>query len=180
MRFERVQSGLLLCVLSAVCLAVVCGCDKPAATPAVPKTVEYVTAGFDKLAGYNFEMTDDLLMQRTNVAATSTADAQIPATIKALNNQRVTLRGFMLPLKVEDGRVTELLIMKDQSMCCYGATPKINEWVSVTIKGRGVKPVMDVPVTLFGTLRVGEQRENGYLVSIYRMDGERMETEEGN
>ena len=180
MRFERIQHGLLLCAAAAVCLVLVCGCDKPSAAPAAPKTVEYAPAGFDKLAGYNFEMTDDLLMQRTNTAATATADAQIPAAIKALNNQRVSVRGFMLPLRVEDGRVTELLIMKDQSMCCYGATPKIHEWVSVTVKGRGVKPVMDVPVTLFGTLRVGEQRENGYLVSIYRMDGERMETEEEN
>ena len=80
----------------------------------------------------------------------------------------------MLPLKVEGGVVTELLIMRDQSMCCYGAVPKIHEWVSVKMTGAGVKPIMDQPVTLFGTLRVGEMRENGYLVGIYRMDGERM------
>ena len=38
----------------------------------------------------------------------------------------MTIKGFMLPLKVEKGVVTELLIMRDQSMCCYGVTPKIN------------------------------------------------------
>ena len=79
----------------------------------------------------------------------------------------------MLPLKVEGGLVTEMLIMKDQSMCCYGATPRINEWVSVKMKG-GVKPLMDEPVTLMGTLKVGETRENGYLVGIYAMDGDKM------
>ena len=70
--------------------------------------------------------------------------------------------------------MTELLIMKDQSMCCYGAVPKIHEWVSVKMSGKGVKPVMDQPVTLQGKLHVGEMRENGYLTGIYRLEGERM------
>ena len=56
----------------------------------------------------------------------------------------------MLPLKVEQGLVTEMLIMKDQSMCCYGTSPKITEWVSVKMAGKGVKPIMDQPVTLRG------------------------------
>jgi hypothetical protein len=81
----------------------------------------------------------------------------------------------MLPLKVEGGLVTELLIMKDQSMCCYGSTPKLNEWVSIKMIGAGVKAIMDQPVTLFGRLHVGEMRENGYLVGIYNMDGEKMQ-----
>jgi len=34
--------------------------------------------------------------------------------------------------------------------------------------------VLDVPITFFGTLRVGEVLENGYLVGIYEMDGERL------
>ena len=72
----------------------------------------------------------------------------------------------MLPLKVEDSLVTEMLIMRDQSMCCFGSVPKINEWVSIRMTGKGVQPVMDEPV--------GEIRENGYLVGIYEMDGERM------
>ena len=80
----------------------------------------------------------------------------------------------MLPLKVEKGAVTEMLILRDQSACCYGATPKITEWVSVRMKEDGVAPVMDEPVTIYGTLRVGEVRENGYLVGIYEMDGEKL------
>ena len=80
----------------------------------------------------------------------------------------------MLPLKVEGGLITELLIMRDQSMCCYGTVPKINEWVSVKMTGKGVKPIMDQAVTLYGKLHVGEIRENGYLVGIYQLDGEKM------
>jgi hypothetical protein len=142
----------------------------------------YPSVGFDKLAGYAIELPDDLLGPVTNdVAAVSArTEALIPTMVKGFNTKRVSLKGFMLPLKVEGGLVTELLIMKDQSMCCYGTVPRINEWVSIKMIGAGVKPVMDQPVTLFGTLHVGEMRENGYLVGIYRMDGERMAGPEEN
>jgi hypothetical protein len=42
---------------------------------------------------------------------------------------------------------------------------------------KGVKPVMDQPVTMFGKLKVGEMRENGYLVGIYEMAGDKMESD---
>lgn len=148
-------------------------------TSATRKIGQYDVVGFDKLASYGFEVSDELLAPATNSAAmTQRVDSQIPATVKAFNNQPVALTGFMLPLKVEGGLVTELLIMRDQSMCCYGVQPKINEWVSVKMSKTGVKPIMDQPVTLFGKLHVGEMRENGYLVGIYAMDGDKMETPE--
>ena len=134
---------------------------------------EFAVVGFDKLSTFKYEVPDDVV---TNAPAADLKDPdqQIPATVKAYNGKRVSLKGFMLPLKVEGGLVTELLIMRDQSMCCYGAVPKINEWVSVKMTSKGVKPVMDQAVTLSGTLKVGAIRENGYLVGIYQMDGEKM------
>jgi hypothetical protein len=143
-------------------------------TAAAPSAVSggYAPVGFEQLSGYQIEISDELLGPQTNKTVL-TADGQIPEPIKELNNRRISLRGFMLPLKVEGGLVTEMLIMKDQSMCCYGSTPRINEWVSVKMKN-GVKPLMDEPVTLMGTLKVGETRENGYLVGIYAMDGDKM------
>ena len=149
------------------------------ATTAIPTPSQgdpFTQIGFDKLAGYLFDVPDDLLAPASNQLAQATAktEAQIPADVKAFDKKRVAIKGFMLPLKVEGGKVTELLIMKDQSMCCFGAVPKINEWVSVKMAGGGVKPFMDQPVTFYGTLHVGETRENGYLVGIYSMDGEKM------
>jgi len=139
---------------------------------APPPVSGYAPVGFEQLSGYQIEISDELLGPQTNKTVL-TADGQIPGPIKELNNKKISLRGFMLPLKVEGGLVTEMLIMKDQSMCCYGSTPRINEWVSVKMKN-GVKPLMDEPVTLMGTLKVGETRENGYLVGIYAMDGDKM------
>jgi hypothetical protein len=145
----------------------------PSGAPASEaKPGEPLMLGFEKLASFNYEMPDDI--NNTNAADTAQSASQIPDTVRALDKKSIGLKGFMLPLKVEGGLVTELLIMRDQSMCCYGTVPKINEWVSVKMTGKGVKPIMDQPVTMFGTLHVGEIRENGYLVGIYHLDGEKM------
>ena len=143
---------------------------------------DFTSAGFDILSGYNIEISDDLLGPVTNdlAAVSAKTEALIPPKVKAFDKKRVALKGFMLPLKVEGGLVTEMLIMKDQSMCCYGTVPKIHEWVSIKMTEKGVKPMMDQPVTLFGKLHVGEMRENGYLTGIYRMDGEKMAAPEEN
>jgi hypothetical protein len=144
--------------------------------PTLTNAAGFAEIGFDRLSGYNFEMTDDILGPATNdvAAVAAKTDAQIPETVKAFDKQRVAVRGFMLPLKVEGGLVSEFLVMKDQSMCCYGTVPKINEWISVKMAEKGVRPFMDQPAIFLGTLHVGEMRENGYLVGIYRMDGEKM------
>ena len=131
----------------------------------------YATIGFDKLASYNFVVDDAPL---TNQVADKAND-QIPTRVKSLDDTKVSIKGFMLPLKVADGSVTEFLIMKDQSMCCFGTVPKITEWVSVKTT-KGVKPIMDQPISILGTLHVGALRENGYLVGIYQMDGDKLDT----
>lgn len=130
---------------------------------------DFTPVGFDVLASYNFEVPDGPSTNKTE-----TADAQIPAKVKAFDKKKVSLTGFMLPLKVESGTVTEFLLLKDQSMCCYGATPKITEWVSVKTGPKGFKSVMDQPITIQGTLHIGAVRENGYLIAIYLMDGEKL------
>ena len=145
-----------------------------------PGSDKAVPLSFDQLGGYTFEVTDELLGPVTNdlAAAAQKTNSKIPESVKSFDQKKVALRGFMLPLKVEGGLVTEMLIMKDQTMCCYGVTPRINDWVSVRMKSKGVRPLMDLPVTLSGTMRVGEMRENGYLVGIYSMDGETLEAPE--
>ncbi len=152
----------------------------PPAAPSPSNPGQSVSLSFDQLAGYTFEVSDELLGPVTNdVAAVSEkTNAKIPENVKSFDRKKVALKGFMLPLKVEGGLVTEMLIMKDQSMCCYGTTPRINDWVSVKMKNKGVRPTMDLPVTLSGTMRIGEMRENGYLVGIYSMDGEEMDAPE--
>lgn len=127
--------------------------------------------GFDKLAGFQY-----VVPEYTGTTPPPLPDTnQIPASVKALDGKTVAVKGFMLPLKVKEGKVTELLLMRDQSMCCFGAVPKINEFLTVKMSGGGTKAVMDQAVTLVGKLKVGEFSENGYLLGIYQMDADRAE-----
>jgi hypothetical protein len=169
---EPAKSATLVETVANAPAAPVAPSPAPVPTPTAKADGEFAEVGFDFLAGFEYAMPDE-----TNVSTNAPAQPakeQIPPNIKALDKKRVALKGFMLPLKVEGGLITELLIMRDQSMCCYGTVPKINEWVSVKMINKGVKPVMDQAITLYGALKVGEMYENGYLVGIYQLDGEKM------
>jgi len=48
------------------------------------------------------------------------------------------------------------------------------------LPGVHLKRIMDVPITIFGKLHVGEYRENGRLRAIYMLDGEKMEAPKGS
>ncbi|MSU85680.1 MAG: DUF3299 domain-containing protein [Pedosphaera sp.] len=147
--------------------------NTPAAKPG------FASVGFDVLATFKYEVPEDAPASKTNAPAAD-PDTQIPAKVKAFSGKKVAVKGFILPLKVEGGLVTELLLMRDQSMCCFGIVPKINEWIAVKMTTSGIKPVMDQAVTLYGTLKVGAMRENGYLVGIYQMDADTIDRPPGS
>jgi len=122
--------------------------------------------GFDKLASYDFTAPE-------SEAKAPEAEAQIPARIREFNDKQVTVTGFMLPVKMDGGLVTEFLLVKDPMMCCYGVMPKVNEWVVVKMVGKGVPPLMDIPITFEGQLKVGQIYEGGYLTGLYLLKGEK-------
>ena len=134
-----------------------------------------LSVGFDQLSSFAFEVTDQMVDAPTNAAAVSLKTlAQIPEGIQALNGKEVSVRGYMLPMNFHRGLATDFLILRNQSMCCYGIPPKINEWVSVRMIGKGVKPIMDEPVTVCGIFQVGDVRERGELVGIYRLEADEL------
>src|SRR5208337_499194 len=115
----------------------------------------------------------DIVKGVPDTGPTSAPASRIPDDIRKLDGRQVGIRGFLLPVKMEDGLAVEFLLMRDRSFCCYGAPPKINQWITVRLKGRGVKPVMDQVITVYGTLHVAEMRENGFLVGIYALDADK-------
>jgi hypothetical protein len=130
---------------------------------------EPVMVSFDQLASFDYGRPEPPVEGLEEVPG---EEDRIPAWIRALDGRWVGVKGFMLPTRLEGGLTTEFLLMRDQSMCCFGVIPQINEWVEVIMEGRGVRPLMDQPVTVFGRMRVGATYENGVLVGIYRMAGE--------
>ena len=94
--------------------------------------------------------------------------------MKAWNGKKAVITGYMVPVKMEKGLVTEFLLMRNTMACCFGGVPNMTEWVVVKMK-KGVPPLMDVPVAFFGELKVGTMFENGYMTGLYELQGERME-----
>lgn len=138
-----------------------------------PEVMEggYVKLGFERLAAFPFTVPP---WETKPGQALETGEEQIPAAIKAFSGSKTAVTGFMLPVKMTAGLVTEFLLVSDPSLCCYGMVPNMNEWIVVRMNGAGVKPLMDVPITLYGELRVGALFENGYLTGIYELKGERL------
>ncbi len=137
-----------------------------------PKVVEgYLQLGFDRLGEFAFNPIP-YDPAKPDQPPPSSAD-QIPAAVKKYNDQKAVVTGFMLPTKTAKGLVTEFLLLKDPSMCCYGVIPSMNQWVIVRMPN-GVPAVQDVPLSFYGRLHVREIFDNGYLSGIYLLDGEKM------
>ena len=145
--------------------------DGPTGAPEVEQG--YLRLGFDRLASFKF--TPPPFDATADPKATPpSGEEQIPATVKAWNGKKAIVTGFMLPVKMDNGLVTEFLLVKDAMMCCYGAVPNMNEWVVVKMVKGGVRPLMDVPISFFGELKIGATFENGYMTGIYQLEGEKM------
>jgi hypothetical protein len=101
------------------------------------------------------------------------SDDVIPTQVKAYDGKRVTVTGFVLPLRTKRGLVTEFLLLRDQGTCCFGAQAQINHFIRVK-HSPGFTHGSPVPWKVSGTIRVGEIYIQGYLTGIYQMDAERV------
>jgi hypothetical protein len=134
---------------------------------------DFFAIGFDKLAAFEYVVTDIATgASEAEIAAAKLKD-QIPPWARFYDGKKVALTGFLMPLKLEGGLATKFIMMRDITTCCYGNVPNMNEYVIVSMTGPGIKPIQDVPVVLTGIFRIAEKYENGYLSSIFQMDGEK-------
>jgi hypothetical protein len=131
--------------------------------------VEFPKVTFETLSSYYYAIPD---MEDVTQDKSKMKD-QIPQPIKELNGKKVAVQGFMMPIKQEKGGVRTFLLVRDQSICCFGRTPRMNEWVSVKMNGdKTARFIGDQPVTVFGVLQVGEHIEKGVVLSVYRLDAD--------
>ncbi len=95
----------------------------------------------------------------------------IPDFVRHLDGGSVAVVGFMIPLALNDAgdKTTSFILARSQATCCYGITPRMNEWMYVEMnKGKSADATMDIPITVFGTLSVGAQiKESNW--TLYRM-----------
>lgn len=99
----------------------------------------------------------------------------IPPHVKALDGRTVAVTGFIMPLRLKKGLVTEFLLFKDQAACCFGPAAKMNHYIRVKVTNGGFPPPGTlVPYRAYGLLRVGEINVQGYLTGIYELQAEKV------
>jgi hypothetical protein len=151
----------------------------PPAAPVAAQSGGYLQVGFDKLAGFPLRL-HWVLVDPVRIKGVQSMMGDVPPDIKSLDQSKIAVRGFMLPLKLEDGKVTEFFLLRTQARCCYGLPIQMNELLTVHMARPGVKSIMDQPVTIYGRLHVSESHDDtGALTSIYTLDGEKMDEPPG-
>jgi len=137
------------------------------------KAAKYLEVGFDTLAAFDAIVEYEMVNANTNASYYAPKlTTPVPENIKALDRKEVAVQGFMLPLKGDEGRIQEFILLKNQMMCCFGKPPNVNEWVHVRMTGKGIKPLMDQVITIYGTLHVGSYNENRQMLGLYQLDGD--------
>lgn len=99
---------------------------------------------------------------------TTTSFSTIPKDIRDLHGKRVSVDGFMMPLDY-DGGVRTFVLNASYDMCQFGAPSIPNQRIDVTMAGGRRTVFVHTPIRVFGVMEVGEEFDNGQLVSIYRM-----------
>jgi hypothetical protein len=138
----------------------------------------FVQLGWDRLSGFKFDVYEFYSETNSGRAALKSDDT-IPADVKSYDGRKVAITGFVLPLRIRRQLVTEFLLLRDQGTCCFGAQAQINHFIRVKLPG-GFRYEAPMPVTVSGTLRVGESYVQGYLTGIYQMAAEQVQPGEAS
>lgn len=133
---------------------------------------QYTKVTFSALGSFEYELPDPDVI-RESADPTKPPKEQIPSEIKDLDAEPVVVVGFMVPIEIDrEGKVKSFALTQNQAFCCYGVPPGMNEWIMVEMEEGKTAPFkLDLPVATYGQIDVGEEIEDGYILSIYRMTG---------
>lgn len=125
----------------------------------------YTGVTFQQLSDFSYETDEDGKLL---------PESSLPDSISKLDSSAVAVSGFLVPIEFKEEKVSSLILVRNQLLCCYGEEPKLNEWVFVNIDPP-VEAVTDVPVTIYGTFYASPDLEEDQVISLYRMQASEME-----
>ena len=102
------------------------------------------------------------------------SDYEFPERIRKHEGPDKAIVGYMIALAYESGPggVSEFMLVKDLESCCFGGTPRPDEWIDVRMKdGATVEYVQYLPVVVRGALEVARVDEDGYAAGVYSLAG---------
>ncbi len=93
---------------------------------------------------------------------------QIPEDVKALTGIRIRVSGYMIPVDQAD-RIREFVLLPNLFACCFGQPPQVHHTIMVYCPtGKAVSYYPD-ELTVEGTLRVEEKKDQGLTVSVFEI-----------
>ena len=99
-------------------------------------------------------------------------EVPFPDRIKALDGEKIALTGYMIAVTWNDDRVKNFMLVRDLMACCFGGSPEPDEWVDVTMEGKGSPYIQFVPVVTRGTFHIqGLSDAAGYATGAFRLQG---------
>ena len=136
-----------------------------------PVAKECQSISFDILANYDFGTLDWSGGSQSNQFIANQIEQIIPESIKALDNQQISVTGFVLPIETDGDRIDSFLLLRDLQMCCYGTLPELNEWIYVEVPNHleAKNLISDTPIKVRGTLQVEPRFKDDFLLSIYSL-----------
>ena len=93
----------------------------------------------------------------------------VPPDVAALDGSQVRMTGYMLP-GFQTDQIEQFTLVIDVYECCFGEPPGVEHTINVIVpEGRTVTFTYgEVQVT--GTLRVEEQRRDGFVVNLFTIE----------
>jgi hypothetical protein len=131
----------------------------------------YLQLTFPYLSSYDYPMPSEEDVEQKNFGD------HIPPHIKELQGQKIVIDGFLLPSDFEGKKLKRLVLFNTYLGCCFGSIPGMNEWIYVTmIEAQPFQYFHGMPIKVYGTLEVGENVDDDGGLSLYRMQGHRIES----
>jgi hypothetical protein len=98
----------------------------------------------------------------------------IPADVKALSGSSIRLHGFMIPIDQAE-KITEFALVPSLFACCFGQPPQVQH--TIVCKAPSGKSFAYYPDELIveGTLLVEEKKDEGFIVSIFQVNVDKMQ-----
>ena len=154
---KSVQERLRLAQSQPALTTLTGNADRLPHAPPTPGEVRAMT--IYELGNFTYIPADDV---------STAVDGFLPDDVRALDGLQVKLAGFMVPLYQTTG-ITEFTLVPDLYECCFGQPPGLEHVIQVELpEGKAVGFTYG-QIEVTGTLKVQEQRRDGYVVNIFTL-----------
>lgn len=141
------------------------------------------TAGIDPRTGQRIPHTRPLPGQVLNLSIKAlgnfsydpAAFTPIPADVKQLNGSTVQLSGYMIATQQAGEDVSQFELVPSLTSCCYGQPPGVQHTIVVHCPPN--TPYSGGLVTVTGKLTVQAVRDGGYVVSLFQLQAEKVQSD---